>query len=117
MVFVAVVPGLDGAPGELAWVAFLVEEGHGGDVVDAFVAGSPVDGVDGAEDAHLQIDRRLLHEGSPGVWRAGRRSIEAKARGGQRRQLALSAICADFALAAAARCADNSVTMRQVTRC
>ena len=25
----------------------------------------PVDGVDGAEDAHLQIDRRLLHEGSP----------------------------------------------------
>ena len=73
VVFVAVVPGLDGAPGELAWVAFLVEEGHGGDVVDAFVAGSSLDGVDGAEDAHLQIDRRLLHEGSPGVggsWRA-----------------------------------------------
>ena len=65
VVFVAVVPGLDGAPGELAWVAFLVEEGHGGDVVDAFVPGSPVDGVEGAEDAHLQIDRRLLHEGSP----------------------------------------------------
>ena len=65
VVFVAVEPGLDGAPGELAWVAFLVEEGHGGDVVDAFVAGSSVDGVDGAEDAHLQIDRRLLHEGSP----------------------------------------------------
>ena len=40
VVFVAVEPGLDGAPGELAWVALLVEEGHGGDVVDAFVAGS-----------------------------------------------------------------------------
>ena len=36
---------------------------RGGDVVDAFVAGSPCDGVDGAEDAHLQIDRRLLHGG------------------------------------------------------
>ncbi len=65
VVFVAVVPGLDGAPGELARVAFLVEEGQGGDVVDAFVPGAPVDGVDGAQDAHLQIDRRLLHEGSP----------------------------------------------------
>ena len=40
VVFVAVVPGLDGAPGELARVALLVEEGHGGDVVDAFVAGA-----------------------------------------------------------------------------
>jgi len=65
VVFVAVVPGLDGAPGELAWVAFLVEEGHGGNVVDAFVAGFSLNGVDGAEDAHLQIDRGLLHEGSP----------------------------------------------------
>jgi hypothetical protein len=65
VVFVAVVPGLDGAPGELARVALLVEEGHGGDVVDAFVAGSPQGGVDGAQDAHLQIDGRLLHEGSP----------------------------------------------------
>ena len=65
VVFVAVEPGLDGAPGELAWVALLVEEGHGGDVVNAFVAGSPLDGVDGAEDAHFQIDRGLLHEDSP----------------------------------------------------
>jgi hypothetical protein len=29
------------------------------------VACSSVDGVDGTEDAHLQIDGRLLHEGSP----------------------------------------------------
>ncbi len=65
VVFIAVVPGLDGAPGELAWVALLVEEGHGGDVVDAFVAVFSLHGVDVAEDAHLQIDRRLLHEGSP----------------------------------------------------
>ena len=27
------------APGELAWVALLVEEGHGGNMADAFVAG------------------------------------------------------------------------------
>ena len=40
VVLVAVEPGLDGAPGELAWVALLVEEGHGGDLVHAFVAGS-----------------------------------------------------------------------------
>ena len=40
VVLVAVEPGLDGAPGELAGVAVLVEEGHGGDVVDAFVAGA-----------------------------------------------------------------------------
>ena len=72
VVFVAVVPGLDGAPGELAWVAVLIEEGHGGDVVDALVACSSRGGVDGAEDAHLQVDRRLLHECSPvgGPWRA-----------------------------------------------
>jgi hypothetical protein len=63
VVFVAVVPGLNGAPGELAWLAFLVGEGHGGDVVDAFVPGSAVDGVDGAQDAHLQVDRRPFHEG------------------------------------------------------
>ena len=72
VVFVAVEPGLDGAPGELAWVALLVEEGHGGDVVDAFVAGSSRDGVDGAEDAHLQVDRRLLHGVSRfGKWAMG----------------------------------------------
>ena len=65
VVFVAVVPGLDGAPGKLAWLALLIEEGHGGDVVNAFVSGSPLDGVDGAQDAHLQVDRRLLHEVSP----------------------------------------------------
>ena len=82
VVFVAVEPGLDGAPGELAWVALLVEEGHGGDVVDALVAGASRGGVDGAQDAHLQIDRRLLHEGfSCCVDLGGRRSIEAKAWG------------------------------------
>jgi hypothetical protein len=41
-------------------------------VVNAFVSGSARDGVDGAQDAHLQVDRRLLHEGSPWgeSWRA-----------------------------------------------
>ena len=57
-------------------VALLVEEGHGGDVVDAFVAGSSLGGVDGAEDAHLQIDRRLLH----GVLLVGGADIRASAR-------------------------------------
>ena len=65
VVFVAVEPGLDGAPGELARVAFLVVEGHGGDVVDTLLPGSPVDRVEGAQHAHLQIDRRQLHESSP----------------------------------------------------
>ena len=84
VVFVAVEPGLDGAPGELAWVAVLVEEGHGGDVVDALVAGSSRGGVDGAEDAHLQIDRRLLHEVLLLVDLGGRKWIETKAWGGRR---------------------------------
>jgi hypothetical protein len=53
---------------------FLVEEGHGGDVLGALVAGSAIDGVERAQDAHLQIDGRLLHEVSPSVWN-GRRSI------------------------------------------
>ena len=39
VVLVAVEPGLDGAPGELAGLPCLVEEGHGGDLVHAFVAG------------------------------------------------------------------------------
>src|SRR5262249_34220540 len=80
VVFVAVVPGLDGAPGELSPVALLVEEGHGGDVVHALVSGSPLDGVDGAQDAHLQIDRRLLHEGPPGS-----RSLTGEGRLDQKR--------------------------------
>ncbi len=72
MIFVAVEPGLDGAPGEAAQVALLVEEGHGGDVEHALVASASEDGVDGAQDAHLQIDRRLFHEGTPccGICRA-----------------------------------------------
>ena len=32
VVFVAVVPRLDGSPSELVWVSFLVGEGHRGDV-------------------------------------------------------------------------------------
>jgi hypothetical protein len=75
VVFVAVEPGLNGAPGELSCVALFVEEGHGGDVVDAFVSGAAGDGVDGSEDAHLEVDRRLLHKSSPCWWYPkGRRS-------------------------------------------
>ena len=57
VVFVAVVPGLDGAPGELAWVV-LPRRGRSwrrrcGRVRGGFCLG----GVDGAQDAHLQIRR------------------------------------------------------------
>lgn len=62
VIFVVVEPGLDGAPGELSRVAFFVEEGHGGDIADAFASCSSVDGVDGSEDAHLEVDGRLFHE-------------------------------------------------------
>ena len=61
VVFVAVVPGLNGSPSELARVALLVEKGQGGDLVDPLVPGSALDRVDGSQDSHLQIDRRLLH--------------------------------------------------------
>ena len=57
-------------------MALLVEEGHGGDVANALIAGFALDGVDGAEDAHLQIDRRLLHEDSP--CSSGRRRLKQK---------------------------------------
>jgi hypothetical protein len=33
--------------------------------VNTFVACTSFDAVDGAKDAHLQIDGRLLHEASP----------------------------------------------------
>jgi len=61
VVFVAVVPGLNGSPSELARVALLIEKGHGGDLVDPLVPGSALDRVDGSQDSHLQIDRWLLH--------------------------------------------------------
>jgi hypothetical protein len=82
VVLVAVKPGLDGPPGELTGVAFLVEEGQGGDLVNAFVAGSAGGGIDGPQHAHLQIDRWLLHESSPdGTAIFGRTVIEAEADG------------------------------------
>jgi hypothetical protein len=65
MNFVAVVPGLDGSPGEGSRVAFFVDEGHGSNVADSLVPCSALHGVDGAEDAHLEVDRRLFHEASP----------------------------------------------------
>jgi hypothetical protein len=65
VVLVAVVPGLDGAPGELPRLAAFVDEGHGGDGVDPFVPGATGHRLDGTEHPHLQIDRRLSHEGPP----------------------------------------------------
>lgn len=65
VIFVTVEPGLDGSPGELPWVSLFVEECHGGNIANTFVSSSSVNGVDGAEDAHLEIDGRLFHECSP----------------------------------------------------
>ena len=64
-VLVPVEPRLDGPPGELSRVAVLAREGHGGDGVEAFVAGASGDRIDGPEDPHLQVDRRLPHVDSP----------------------------------------------------
>lgn len=61
VVLVAVVPGLDGAPGEGAGMAILVAELHLGDLADALVAGFAFGGVERAEDPHLQVGRRVLH--------------------------------------------------------
>ena len=111
VVLVAVVPGLDGAPGELALIAFLVEEGHGGDVVDAFVAGSALDGVDGAQNPHLQIDRRQLHQVAPGSGGfPGDDRLHQKSWRTCYDSLRCWALREDFALAAGAQCADNLVT-------
>jgi hypothetical protein len=116
VVFVAVEPGLNGAPGEAARVALLVEESHGGDAVDAFVACSPEGSVDGAQDAHLQINRRQFHEVSCarfgswcGSWRT--KVDWSKSASAQQRQDALLPGCMGFAATGGARCAGNWVTI------
>ncbi|MFM1945066.1 MAG: hypothetical protein RI897_4048 [Verrucomicrobiota bacterium] len=62
------VPGLDGAPGELAPVAILVGEDRLAGGLDArgdAVAGSH---VDSAQDAHFEISGWIAHKGFPFCW-------------------------------------------------
>ena len=61
VVFVAVVPGLDGAPGELARVAVLVGEGHLADGFDAGGDGMARGHVNGTEHPHFQISSGIAH--------------------------------------------------------
>ena len=56
------VPGLDGAPGELARVAILVGEGHLADGLDSGLDGVADGHVDGTEDAHFEIGSGVSHE-------------------------------------------------------
>ena len=59
---VAGIPGLDGAPGELARVAVLVGEGHLADGLDAGLDGVALGHVNGAEHPHFQIGSGISHE-------------------------------------------------------
>jgi len=56
------IPGLDGAPGELARMAILVGEGHLADGFDAGVDGVAGGQVNGAQHPHFQIHSGIAHE-------------------------------------------------------
>ena len=68
------VPGLDGAPGEVAGVAILVSEGHLADSLDAGTDGVALGHVDGAQDAHFEIRSRILHHELTSIF-VGRRRL------------------------------------------
>jgi len=53
MLLVTGVPGLDGAPSELATVAFLIGEGHLADGLDARLDAVALGHVDGPQHTHL----------------------------------------------------------------
>jgi len=59
---VAGVPGLNGAPGELAGMAVLVGKGHPADSLDAAADGFALGHVNGPEHAHFQIGGGISHE-------------------------------------------------------
>lgn len=59
---VAVLPGFDGAPFELARVALLVGEGHLADGLDAIADAVALGHVDGAQHAHFQVRSRIFHD-------------------------------------------------------
>ena len=61
VLLVAGVPGLDGAPGELAGVAILIGKGHLADGPDAGDDGVARSHVDGAQNAHFEIGSGISH--------------------------------------------------------
>lgn len=61
VVLVAVVPGLDGPPGETVWLTLFIEKCHLRDVVDSLVTSLALDDVNRAEHFHLYVDRGSLH--------------------------------------------------------
>lgn len=61
VIFVTVVPGLNGPPSESILVPLLVEEGHLGNAADPLVARFAWRDIDRTEDFHFEIDRRILH--------------------------------------------------------
>ena len=56
------IPGLDGAPGELAGMTVLVGEGHLADGLDAGLDRVARGHVDGAQDPHFEIGGGMTHE-------------------------------------------------------
>ena len=68
VIFVAVVPGLYGAPGERTEVALVVGKGHFGDLANALVPCFTFRRVNGAQHPHFQVRRGVFHGGLlPGI--------------------------------------------------
>ena len=61
VVLVVVMPRLNGSPGELVLIPFLVEEDHRGYVLDTLITRLPRCDIDRTEDFHFEIDRWILH--------------------------------------------------------
>lgn len=62
MIFVPVVPCLDGSPSELIGVSFFVNKGHSGYIVDTLIACPAWSDINRSKDFHFEIDRWSLHE-------------------------------------------------------
>ena len=62
VLFVAGIPGLDGAPGELAGTAFLIGERHLADGPDAGLDTASLGHVNGPEHPHFQVGSGIAHE-------------------------------------------------------
>ena len=87
VLLVARIPGLDGAPGELARVAVLVGEAHLADGLDAGLDGVARRAVDGAEHPHFKVGRWISHNGfllllvfsfGPALWPVTRRRVKGR---------------------------------------
>ena len=61
VVLVAVVPRLDGSPGELVRLSFFISKRHRRDVLDSFVTRFPRCDIDRSEDFDFDVDRWPFH--------------------------------------------------------